>query len=239
MPSIDRPRAHPNVTVRQIYGLTETCSAFCLGISGRPDKQSSVGRLLAGVQARIVDDDGNDVKHGETGEIWVKTPAVMNGYFRNPKATKDTFSSDGWFMTGDIGRVDDEGFFHVVDRKKELIKYHGVQVPPATIEATLMGHPKVADCGVIGVPTIDGSNELVRAYIAPKDLALLKSPTFVVEIQEWVKGKVSKHQQLHGGIVLLETIPRSASGKILRRQLRELAKKEGPLPAPLLPRARL
>ena len=107
--------------------------------------------------------------------------AFDSGYYGNPKATKDTFSPDGWFMTGDVGRVDDEGFFYILDRKKELIKYNGVQgmghrrlrnpfciaylilvVPPATVEAILMGHPQVADCGVIGVKTVDGSNELVR-----------------------------------------------------------------------------
>ena len=117
----------------------------------------SVGALIPNTEARLVDPEtGEDVPEGEEGEIWVRGPQVMRGYLNNPAATAETLVEDGWLRTGDIGRVDENGFFFIVDRLKELIKYKGYQVPPAELEAVLVSHPKVKDAGVIGMQTEDG-----------------------------------------------------------------------------------
>ncbi|KAF8341395.1 uncharacterized protein EI90DRAFT_2905153 [Cantharellus anzutake] len=218
--------AHPDFRLKQIYGLSETTG---FGLSWPrdyrgTDKFASVGRPTYEIEARVVNEDGKDVPQGHSGEIWLSGPLVMRGYFGNPNATRDTM--DGrWFKTGDIAFVDKDGYFHIVDRQKELIKYQGYQVPPAEIEATLGSHPQIADAGVIGVMSADGSTELPRAYVKPNDPSLLKDPKFPTSIQKWIKGKVAYYKELRGGVIVVDNIPRTAAGKILRRDLRELAKR--------------
>jgi len=165
---------------------------------------------------RLVDDDGNDVEEGKPGEVWVKGPVVTRGYYGNPQATKDSFV-DGWFCTGDVA-VWKNGLPYIVDRKKELIKYKGIQVAPAELEALLLTHPKILDAAVIGVD-VPGT-EVPRAYVvAEKGLT-------EQDIKDFVKGKVADYKQLRGGVKFMDVIPKSPSGKILRKDLRELAKKE-------------
>ena len=149
-------RLWPNgqVNVRQGWGMTEvTCAATTFD----PSKHSasfSVGELLANCEAKIVLDDEGKVEapQGERGEIWVRGPNVMKGYWNKPEATKETFGPGGWLKTGDVAYVDKEGNFFIVDRKKELIKVKGLQVAPAELEAMLLDHPEVQDAAVIGVP---------------------------------------------------------------------------------------
>ncbi|KAF9650313.1 acetyl-CoA synthetase-like protein [Thelephora ganbajun] len=131
----------------------------------------SVGRLIPNMEARLVGDDGNDVPQSENsaGELWLRGPNVMKGYLNNEAATREAITPDGWLKTGDIATRDSKGFFRIVDRKKELIKYKGFQVPPAELEGVLLKHPEVADSGVIGV--IIDRLELPRGYIT------LKKPT--------------------------------------------------------------
>ncbi|KDQ17254.1 hypothetical protein BOTBODRAFT_30070 [Botryobasidium botryosum FD-172 SS1] len=220
------------LSVCQAYGLTETspaCTFHSLRYGG--EKISTVGELVPNLRARLVDDDEVDVKPGERGELWVRGPNIMKGYLNNQAATANAITPDGWFKTGDIVVRDDEGFFTLVDRKKELIKYKGFQVPPAELEALLLTHPEIGDAGVIGVESEDKSSELPRAYIVPKAgyTSLSTQPhreKFASEIQTWVEGKVAKHKYLRGGVIVVEAIPKSAAGKILRRQLRDLAKAE-------------
>lgn len=157
------------------------------------------------------------------GELWVRGPNVMKGYWHNEAATKNTFSPDGerWLRTGDVAYVDEKGHFFIVDRIKELIKVKGNQVAPAELEALLLDHPAVQDVAVIGLPTEDG-DEKPRAYI-------VKQPGVQVaekEVSEFVHDKVVPYKRLAGGVEFIDAIPKNPSGKILRRQLRDMAAKK-------------
>ncbi|KAI1275666.1 acetyl-CoA synthetase-like protein [Xylaria sp. FL0933] len=208
--------------VRQVWGLSETTGTFTVT---PPDlahvvPAGSVGSLVASCYARIVDDDEKDVEPGQPGEIWAKGPVVTKGYWKNDKANRESFK-DGWFRTGDIALFKD-GFFYIVDRKKELIKYKGNQVAPAELEAVLLSHPKILDAAVIGVP--GEGTEVPRAYVVANRKEISGE-----EIVEWFSQQgLSRYKNLRGGVVFLDAIPKSPSGKILRRNLRDMAKKEMP-----------
>lgn len=157
------------------------------------------------------------------GELWVRGPNIMKGYWHNPTATAETLTSDGWLKTGDIVYVDVDGMFHVVDRKKELIKVKGNQVAPAELEALLLEHEGVADAAVIGMPTNDG-DEKPRAFIVRRATPIGDNLT-VDEIAKFVQDKVVRYKRLTGGVEFVDTIPKNPSGKILRRQLRDRTRK--------------
>ncbi|KAI0761912.1 putative AMP dependent ligase [Irpex lacteus] len=190
-------------------------------------KAGSVGFIMPSMEGRLVDDDGNIVPLGQPGEFWCRGPNIMKEYSGNAKATQETLTSDGWLKTGDVMTLDEHGFLTVVDRKKELIKYKGFQVAPAELEAILFTHPKIADAGVIGVYSEKDFSEVPRAYVVPSDLSLLTGPQIarehlVEEIHEWMKGKLAHYKLLRGGIALVNSVPKSPSGKILRKDLRTL-----------------
>jgi len=152
--------------------------------------------------------------------LWARGPNLMKGYWRNPKATKDTMTSDGWLKTGDIAYIDDRGIVFIVDRMKELIKVKGLQVAPAELEGELLKHDSVQDAGVVGV-TINGE-EVPRGYVVLKDGHSLSEK----EIREYMDPRVSKHKRLVGGVVFTDIIPKNPSGKILRKHLRIRANEE-------------
>ncbi|KAI3332367.1 acetyl-CoA synthetase-like protein [Xylariaceae sp. AK1471] len=206
--------------LRQTWGLSETCGSITITPAqlAHVAPPGSVGSLIASCYARLVDDDEKDVEPGEPGEVWVKGPVVTKGYWKNEKANKESFK-DGWFCTGDIAIFRD-GFFFIVDRKKELIKYKGNQVAPAELEAVLLSHPKILDAAVIGVS--GEGTEVPRAYVVANQKEISGK-----EIVEWFsKQGLSRYKYLRGGVVFLDAIPKSPSGKILRKNLREMAKKE-------------
>ncbi|KAI0420507.1 hypothetical protein F5X98DRAFT_332432 [Xylaria grammica] len=208
--------------LRQTWGLSETTGSITVVPTELVHivPAGSVGSLIPSCYARLVDDNEKDVEPGESGEIWVKGPVVTKGYWKNEKANADAFI-DGWFRTGDIAIFKD-GFFFIVDRKKELIKYKGNQVAPAELEAVLLSHPKILDAAVIGVP--GEGTEVPRAYVVTNQKELSGK-----EIVEWFsKQGLSKFKNLRGGVVFLNAIPKSPAGKILRKNLRDLAKKETP-----------
>ncbi|GAP91929.2 putative AMP-binding enzyme [Rosellinia necatrix] len=210
--------------LRQTWGLSETTGSITIVPIelAHVAPAGSVGSLIASCYARLVDDDGRDVAPGEAGEIWVKGPVVTKGYWNNEAANRESFSGDGWFCTGDIA-VFKDGFFSIVDRKKELIKYKGNQVAPAELEAMLISHPKILDVAVIGVP--GEGTEVPRAYVVADEKEISGK-----EIVEWFgKQGLSRYKQLRGGVVFLDAIPKSPAGKILRKNLRELAKRERPV----------
>jgi 4-coumarate--CoA ligase len=192
------------VNVVQGWGMTEiTCSAVGWPAGVWCDS-SSVGELNANVEAKLVDDDGKEItKRGERGEVWLKGPNVMKGYWRRPDATKETITEDGWLKTGDIAYIDEKNHFFIVDRKKELIKVKGNQVAPAELEAILLDHPAVADAAVIGV-TIN-HDEHPRAYIV---LAQGKKAT-EKDIQEFMKKHVTRTKWLTGGVRFVQAIPKN------------------------------
>ncbi|KAI9038779.1 acyl--CoA ligase [Aspergillus affinis] len=209
------------INIKQGWGMTETT---CSLLGWHPMEQShtaSVGELNANCEAKIMADDGvTELGRNQRGELWVRGQNVMKGYWRNPEATRETKTPDGWLKTGDIAFVNDEGKFHVVDRKKELIKVKGNQVAPAELEALLLEHPAVADAAVIGVPV--NGDERPRAYIALKP----EQSATEADIVEFMSGKVSVIKRITGGVVFVDAIPKNPSGKILRKQLRERAKEE-------------
>lgn len=213
--SLEVEATHPGLKVTQGWGLSETSPTATFA---RPDEyhahMGSCGRLLAGVEGRLVDEDGNDVgfeqgENGKPGEFWVRGPTIMKGYLNNKEATDDCITPDGWFKTGDVAIMKDN-FFWIVDRKKELIKYKGFQVPPAELEATLLSHPKIADAAVIGIQDKEQATELPRAYVVLKeDVAKSENPDAVAkEIIEWTATKVANHKRLRGGVRILEVIPK-------------------------------
>ncbi|MDE3028056.1 MAG: AMP-binding protein, partial [Paracoccaceae bacterium] len=165
--------------------------------------------------SRIVDPEtGQDAAPGEVGELWVKGPQVMVGYLNNAKATQATLTPDGWLKTGDIARIDEDGYLFVVDRVKELIKYKGFQVPPAELEALIITHPAVADVAVIGVPD-EEAGELPMAWVVTKPGATVT----LEEVQAHLSPHIAHYKQICR-LGLIDAIPKSASGKILRRLLR-------------------
>jgi len=227
-------KGNKDLVITQGYGLTET-SPGChfLPIADAYRKVGTIGVLLPNLEARLMDDDEKDVVPGPDarGELWVRGKVIMKGYLNNPKATKESITPDGWFKTGDVAVRDADGFWSIVDRKKELIKYKGFQVPPADLEAILLTHPEVADVGVIGVHSEQAATELPRAYVvSTKNASLLQDPkaraAFERKVQKWIKTKVAQHKYLRGGVFVIPAVPKSATGKILRRQLRDLALQE-------------
>jgi acyl-CoA synthetase (AMP-forming)/AMP-acid ligase II len=199
----------------QAYGMTEVSGASHVG-SCAPGKvkPTSGGTLLPNIECMVVDPaSGEAVDRGEQGEIWVRGPIVMQGYLGRPDATADTIDTDGWLHTGDVGYVDEDGDVFIVDRVKELIKYKGLQVAPAELEAILLGHPAVADAAVIPSPDEDAGE-------VPKAFVVLKTPTSPEEIMAFVAERVAPHKRIRK-LQFIDSIPKSASGKILRRMLIE------------------
>lgn len=199
--------------VIQGYGLTETSPVTHTTPPGR-NKPGTIGLPVAGTEAIVVDlVTGTPLGPGEPGEIWVRGPQVMKGYLGQPAATAAAFAPGGWLRTGDIAFVDDDGYFTVVDRAKELIKYKGFQVPPAELEGVLVSHPSVADAAVIGIPDED-AGELPKAYV------VLKGEVTADELIAYVAERVAPYKKIRL-IEVIDQIPKSASGKILRRVLVE------------------
>ena len=203
--------------VFQGYGMTELSPVthVCPVDDSRP---GSIGVLLPNIEARLVDfGTGDDVAEGAEGELWLRGPMVMKGYLNNAAATADTIDADGWLHTGDVARVDADGRYAIVDRVKELIKYKGFQVPPAELEALLVTHPAVADVAVIPVAD-EEAGEIPKAFVVLKPGAVAPAD----ELMAFVAERVASYKQVRA-VEFIDAIPKSASGKILRRMLRRPA----------------
>ncbi|WKT52319.1 AMP-dependent synthetase/ligase [Fusarium oxysporum f. sp. vasinfectum] len=214
-------RKFPTVAVRQAWGMTETTS--CLTVTppnlSTWSNASKVGKLVPGTEIRVVDPDtGEDVAAGNVGEIWAKGPQVTMGYLDRPEETAASYLEDGFFKTGDLGSIDNEGFITIHDRIKEMIKVRGHAVAPAELEDLLHGHPKVKDAAIIGIPD-DYSGETPRAFVVLAG-GVHGRPEVVKELQEFVAARKAKHKRLSGGVEFMDQIPKSPSGKILRRVLK-------------------
>jgi acyl-CoA synthetase (AMP-forming)/AMP-acid ligase II len=190
--------------------MTETSLAMHL----TPDdpakiKPGAVGPTLPNMESKIVDImTGAALGPNQQGEIWVRGLNIMKGYLNNPEATAQTIDTDGWLHTGDIGYADDDGYFYVVDRVKELIKYKGLQVAPAELEAVLLSHPAIADAAVIPSPDEEAGE-------VPKAFVVLTSPFAAEEIIAFVAERVAPHKKIRR-VEIVDSIPKSPSGKILR-----------------------
>lgn len=231
-----------DVSIPQGYGLTETSpTVFLLPVTDASSRIGAAGVLLPNLEVKLVGEAKGEA-HTDipgAGEVWVRGPTIMKGYLNNPTATAEAITPDGWFKTGDIGVRDKDGFFTIVDRRKELIKYKGFQVAPAELESVLLQHPEVADAAVIGIESKEEATELPRAYITPsRPLSSQEASSFALGVQDWVSQRVAPHKRLRGGIVLIDQVPKSAAGKILRRELRERSKTDV-AEGQLKPRAKL
>ena len=169
---------------------------------------------MPNTEGRVVDPEtGADVDASRPGEIWVRGPQVMIGYLNRPDATRDMLTEDGWLRTGDIGHADEDGDFFIVDRLKELIKYKGMQVAPAELESVLLSHPSVADAAVVGQRD-EEAGEIPRAFV------VLKGPATATGLMAFVAGRVASYKKIRR-LDFIDAIPKSPSGKILRRLLRD------------------
>jgi acyl-CoA synthetase (AMP-forming)/AMP-acid ligase II len=200
-------------TVLQGYGMTETSPTTNVAPLYRI-KEESVGPPVADTVEKVVSlDDERELGPGEVGEVYIRGPQIMRGYWQRPQETADTLTSDGWLRSGDIGMYDEEGYVTIVDRKKEMIKYKGYQVAPAELEGVLMEHPDVADAAVIPKRDLE-SGEVPKAFVLlHKNRQLTQE-----EIQHFVAERVAPYKKVRE-VEFVEAIPKTASGKILRRQL--------------------
>ncbi|KFY52853.1 hypothetical protein V496_08139 [Pseudogymnoascus sp. VKM F-4515 (FW-2607)] len=212
------------VPIKQSYGMSEASPGITTQRRESWNTPSgSVGKLLASMSMKVMNGE-HEVPLGQEGEIWMKGPNVFKGYHKNPKATSDAITN-GWFRSGDIGYIDSDENIFLTDRFKELIKYNGFQVAPAQLEGLLLGHPAVNDVAVIGVYSKERVTELPRAYIVPAQ-GYTAGEDLEKVISAWLHKKVAPYKKLRGGIRFVDEIPKSATGKVLRRVLAEQAKSE-------------
>ncbi|CAK9187906.1 unnamed protein product [Ilex paraguariensis] len=210
---------YSTVTILQGYGLTEST-----GIGASTDsleesrRYGTAGLLSPSMEARIVDPESGEVLPvNRTGELWLRGPTIMKGYFSNEEATASTLDSDGWLRTGDLCYIDDDGFIFVVDRLKELIKYKGYQVPPAELEALLLTHPEIADAAVIPFPDKE-VGQYPMAYVVRKTGNNLSDTA----VMDYIAKQVAPYKRIRR-VAFVASIPKNPSGKILRKDLVKLA----------------
>ncbi|KAJ1667421.1 hypothetical protein IW140_000866 [Coemansia sp. RSA 1813] len=223
------------VRVIQGYGMTEMCPAITM-LATCHRNPFSIGILMPNCEAKVVDSENNEIDPAESGELCFKGPNVMPGYLNNQAATDHIFDSDGFLHTGDIGHIDAEGFFYITDRKKEIIKYKGFQVSPSELESILAEHPDIEDAAVMSVYDDNQATEIPRAYFVLAKHAFEDSnscdsgymPGVAEDIArgqavvDWLHERVARYKRLRGGFILIDNIPRSPAGKIIRNSLRNM-----------------
>jgi acyl-CoA synthetase (AMP-forming)/AMP-acid ligase II len=207
-------RLLPAATTWHLYGLTESGpSGTTLQPRDAMRKHGSCGQATAECEIRIVDAEWDELPPGAEGEVAILTPSRMVGYFENPEATARTIGPGGWLRTGDIGRMDDEGFLYILDRKNDLIIRGGFNVYPAEVEAALMSHPAVAEVAVVGAPhPVLGQS--VSAFVVAHPDAELDADALRAHCAELI-ADYKRPRDVH----FVDSLPRNAMGKVLRRQL--------------------
>ena len=211
----ERAEERFGITIRQGYGMTEASPGVTYVPEDRVDESppDSIGVLVSGTQARVVDPVSGDDTDG-AGELWVHGPQVMAGYLGDRDATRAVLTADGWLRTGDLVRVNSDGWWWLVGRLKELIKCKGYQVAPAELETLLLTHPSVADAAVVGIPDAK-AGEIPAAWIVPA------GDIDADDLMSWMAGRVAPYKKVRV-VQFIDAIPRSPAGKILRRELRIL-----------------
>ncbi len=204
-----------NIPLYEGYGLTETIGPIAVNVPGAI-KLGSVGRMIPGAEAQITDDDGKPVAPGQTGEIWLRGPMVMKGYYNLPKETADAITPDRFFKSGDIGHLDAEGYLHVTGRKKELIIVAGEKAVPREIEDVLLKHPAIADAAVVGKKD-PMRGEVVVAFVILKE-GQTATPE---EIRDFVRNQNLVQWKCPREVTIVTELPRSPTGKVLKRVLAE------------------
>ena len=202
-------------TLIEAYGLTETSPAACMNPMNLKEFNGKIGLPISSTEVAIQDDDWNEVALGEHGEICIRGPQVMQGYWHRPKETSNVLSNDGWLHTGDIGFIDDDGFVQIVDRKKDMILVSGFNVFPNEVEDVIASHPDVVEVGVIGKPD-EHSGEVVMAVVVKKDDSLTEEA-----LRDFCRESLTSYK-VPKSIVFTDELPKTNVGKILRRELRDL-----------------
>jgi acyl-CoA synthetase (AMP-forming)/AMP-acid ligase II len=212
------------ISVVQGYGMTEASPVTHVGYTTPPEmnRPASIGQPLALTDCRILDVtekgiDGNEVAAGEAGELVMRGPQIMLGYWKEPQATAAVLR-DGWYFSGDVVRSDADGFYYVLDRSKEMIKYKGFPVAPAEVESLLLEHPAVRDCGVVAKPDL-AAGEIPCAFVVLRE-SFMPSDALAKELRDFVADRLAHHKQPRE-VYFVEVVPRTPSGKILRRELRK------------------
>jgi long-chain acyl-CoA synthetase len=216
----------PHLNIFSFFAMTEAGAIATLRPEQQIDRAASIGRATPGVEVRLVDDDGRNVPVGEAGEIWVRSGLpgqylIFRTYFRQEQATRDAFQ-DGWFKTGDIGRIDDEGFLYIVDRKKDMVVTGGYNVYSKEVEVVLRRHAAVADAAVIGVPDPE-FGEAVAAFIEYESSNNVPAE----ELLEWCAEEIAGYKKPKY-IIPIRELPRNNLGKVLKQELRQLFRNEHP-----------
>ena len=193
--------------------MTETSPVASFNVMGGKIKQGTIGMPVSSTDMRIVDDNLNPLPIGERGEIQVRGPQVMKGYYKRPEATAETIK-DGWLCTGDIGIMDEEGYFKIVDRKKDMILVSGFNVYPNEIEDVLALHPKILEVACVGVKD-DRAGEVPKVFVVKRDPSLTESEVIAYARENLTGYKVPKY------VVFKTELPKTNVGKILRRELRD------------------
>ena len=207
------------VPLIEAYGLTETSPAATINPLNLTAYNGSIGLPIPSTSIVLRDDAGKDVPPGSPGEICIKGPQVMAGYWNRPDETAKVMTQDGYFMTGDIGIMDERGFIRIVDRKKDMILVSGFNVYPNEIEGVVAGHPGVLECAAVGVPD-KKSGEAVRLYVVRKDDGVTTA-----DVMKYCRDHLTGYK-CPREVVFRDELPKSNVGKILRRELRDMARKE-------------
>ncbi len=202
------------VPLIEAYGLTETSPAACINPMDLEDYNGAIGLPISSTECRVIDADGNPQPVDETGELCVKGPQVMKGYWERPEETAKVLDDDGWLRTGDMAKMDDKGFFYIVDRKKDMILVSGFNVYPNEIEDVVADHPKVLEVGAIGAPD-EKSGEVVKVVVVRKDDSLT-----VKEVRDHCRKELTGYK-VPKYVEFVEELPKTNVGKILRRELRD------------------
>ena len=215
-------KAFPDTDFIQVYGLTEVCGAVthlspeAHRDTTHPERLTSAGQAAREVEIRVVDPDtGQDAPVGKPGELWFRTPQLMEGYHNRPDATAEAITEDGWFRTGDIGRLDDDGFVFVEDRLKDMIISGGENIYSVEVERALTDHPAVLDAAVFGIPD-EKWGESVKAVV---ELSAGQQ-TSPEELVAWCREKLA-HYKCPRSVDIMEVLPRNPTGKLLKRDLRK------------------
>ncbi|MEZ5449549.1 MAG: AMP-binding protein [Thiolinea sp.] len=211
----DRWKTATQTTLLEAYGLTETSPAVCINPVDLQDYNGMIGLPVSSTEVVVRDLEGNDLGANETGELWVRGPQVMKGYWQRPEETAKVIDAEGWLRTGDMAIINEQGFVKLVDRLKDMVLVSGFNVYPNEVEDVLAAHPKVLEAGVIGVPDAN-SGETVKAFVVKKDDSLTEE-----ELRVWCKQELTGYKRPHHYAFVSE-LPKSNVGKILRRELRTL-----------------
>jgi long-chain acyl-CoA synthetase len=214
-----RWEARTGAVVREGYGLTETSPVVVASTAFTPYKEGFIGKAVIDTEMKTVDDDGKQTPRGEPGELLIRGPQVMQGYWQRPEATAEVITEDGWLKTGDVGVIDEEGFLKLVDRKKDMILVSGFNVYPNDVEDAAMRHPGIRECVAVGVPD-ERKGEAVKLYVSLHD-ASLDEAAIIAHCREHLTG-----YKVPSSVEIRDDLPKSTVGKLLRRVLRDEARSQ-------------